>query len=93
MEEDGILKITFVDAEHFFEIHVEDNGSDITWEKLDLLTAKLTEDHSEEITAIINIHRRLKIYFGENSGLTLKKSLLGGLEVIIRMTKTNLRVR
>jgi Putative regulator of cell autolysis len=89
MEEDGVLKITFIDAEPFFEIHVEDNGSDITLEKLELLTGKLTENHSEEITAIINIHRRLQIYFGENSGLTLKKNSLGGLEVIIRMTKSN----
>lgn len=88
MEENGILRITFVDADPYFEIHVEDNGSEINLEKLKLLSAKLTEDNFEEITAIINIHRRLKIYFGENSGVTLKKSRLGGLEVIIRMNKS-----
>lgn len=57
-------------------------------EELELLTAKLEQNNSQEITAIINIHRRLKIYFWESSGLTLSKSRLGGLEVIIRMIKT-----
>ena len=38
-----------------------------------------------ETTAIININRRLKLYFGDKSGLLVERSELGGLKVIVHV--------
>lgn len=38
-----------------------------------------------ETTAIININRRLKLYFGDKSGLLVGRSELGGLKVIVHV--------
>lgn len=40
-------------------------------------------DPRMETTALVNIHRRLKIYFQQSSGLEVERSSLGGL--LIRM--------
>lgn len=82
-EEGGILKITFVDKATFLEIRVEDNGdhSDI---QLDKLNALLVNKEHGEVTGLLNIHKRLQIYFGEEAGLAVRKSPLGGIEVKIK---------
>jgi len=36
-----------------------------------------------EITGLVNVHRRLRIKYGEQSGLQLAQGKLGGLQVII----------
>ena len=38
-----------------------------------------------ETTEIININRRLKLYFGDKSGLLVERSELGGLKVIVHV--------
>lgn len=85
MEEDGLLNITFVVNEPFLEIHIEDNGQDTDALTPEELNARLENNDSGEVTGILNIHKRLKIYFGERSGLVVRKSSLGGVEVIIKL--------
>ncbi|NOU79013.1 HAMP domain-containing protein [Paenibacillus sp. LMG 31459] len=84
-EADGYLRVSFVHAHPFLEIHVEDNGSEVDWVKLEKIISHLDSEDFEEVTALINIHKRLKIHFGISSGLVLQRGHLGGLEVIIRM--------
>ncbi len=83
-EEGGILKITFVEKEAFLEIRVEDNGDhgDI---QLDKLKALLGNKEHVEVTGLLNIHKRLQIYFGEEAGLAVRRSSLGGIEVLIKL--------
>lgn len=88
-ESDGLLKITFADAHPFLEIHVEDNGAEADSAKLEQISASLHNENAEEISALINIHRRLQIYFGKPSGLDIRRSSLGGIEVIIRILREN----
>ena len=42
-------------------------------------------DDGVETTALINIHRRLKLFFGPASGLCLSRSSLGGLCVCMHI--------
>ena len=45
-------------------------------------------DDSIETTALINIHRRLQIYFNRQSELTVDRSSLGGLLVRMHIDDT-----
>ena len=66
------------------DIIVEDNGSTITDTGLAELQNSLESDaEGLETTGIINIHRRIRLVFGEESGLRLSRSELGGLKAVL----------
>ena len=68
-----------------FDITIENSG-EISDETLQSLNEKLqSTDMQVETTAIININRRLKLYFGDKSGLLVGRSELGGLKVIVHV--------
>lgn len=80
----GFLRITFEKIHGVIRIIVEDNGEHLSEEKLAMLQQRILHISEEnEMTGIINIHRRLMITFGEDSGLSLERSDLNGLKVII----------
>ncbi len=82
--EDGLLLVTFADKENGIRITVEDNGDALSDESIQTLSTMLqSEDSFSEITGIININRRLKLFFQNESGITVSRSGLGGLKVII----------
>lgn len=72
---------------HFRELHiaVEDNGESITQERLSALRRYMEEspDSDREVTALLNIHRRLRLNYGDRSGIWLSMSPLGGLKAEI----------
>jgi two-component system sensor histidine kinase YesM len=64
-----------------FDIVVENSGT-LTDDTLIAIRKRLTErDDEQETTALVNIHKRLQIYFGEISALIVERSALGGLLV------------
>lgn len=68
-----------------FDIIIENSG-EISDETLQSLNEKLqSTDMQMETTAIINTNRRLKLYFGDKSGLLVGRSELGGLKVIVHV--------
>lgn len=68
-----------------FDIIVENSGS-VSDQTLEDIRARLQSTDSDiETTALVNIHRRLKIYFGEGSGLEVERSPLGGLLVCMHI--------
>ncbi|MCP1308552.1 histidine kinase [Paenibacillus tyrfis] len=71
-----------------FLLYVEDNGQSITDEEIDLLQKKLRYSSSriEETTGIMNVHRRIQLRYGEAYGITVSRSELGGLQVIIKLS-------
>ncbi len=81
---DGLLNITFIPEGRRLTVVVEDNGEDLTSEGLDELRNAVYAQ--EEITGLVNIHRRLRLYYGHDSGLEFSKSPLGGLRVSLRIT-------
>lgn len=81
---DGRLQVLFMDADGFLSIIIEDNGDQTSQENIDELTAKLADESgSTEFTGLLNIHRRIRLSFGVNSGLSVCRSELGGLKAIV----------
>lgn len=77
----GIVAVSFEELENELDIIVEDNGNTINDTELAKLQKALDCDgEGLETTGIINIHRRIRLVFGEESGLKLSRSGLGGLK-------------
>nr|WP_255654281.1 histidine kinase [Cohnella sp. REN36] len=84
IEENGLIVVRFESADDQFDIVIEDNGDQLTDEKLNALSLALSDrDALAETTGMVNIHRRLNITFGENSGIRVDRSPLGGLRVTL----------
>ncbi len=82
----GIVSIYFEEFENQLNIIVEDNGNDMTDSGLTEVQ-KMLENSAEEAetTGIINISRRIKLVFGEESGLSVSRSQLGGLKATLKI--------
>lgn len=73
-----------------FYIYVEDNGEFMTDEEIEALGKKLrySTNQIEETTGMLNVHRRIQLRYGEEYGITVSRSELGGLQVIIKLSKS-----
>ncbi|MGG4343464.1 sensor histidine kinase [Paenibacillus lautus] len=71
-----------------FYIYVEDNGEFITDEEIEALGKRLrySTNQIEETTGMLNVHRRIQLRYGEEYGITVSRSELGGLQVIIKLS-------
>jgi two-component system sensor histidine kinase YesM len=80
---EGRLRISFLVELDRLHVLVEDNGEHLTdlklQERKELLRSRNRD--LEEVTALINIQRRIQIRFGEDWGLTLSRSEWGGMSV------------
>lgn len=82
----GLLRVHFYMEESYIEIVVEDNGNELRMEDIELLQERLlNETSTDEMTGLMNIHRRLRLTYGEKSGLFLSRSELQGLRVAVRI--------
>ncbi|RKP48896.1 HAMP domain-containing protein [Cohnella endophytica] len=88
MLQPGELWIHSDEKENAFFLYVEDNGRKIKDEEIELLRKKLQYATSriEETTGILNVHRRIQLRFGEEYGLAVSRSELGGLRVTIKLS-------
>ncbi|CAI6084073.1 sensor histidine kinase [Cohnella sp. JJ-181] len=67
-------------------IAVGDNGEMLTDERLEALVRSLGhQTPNTEYTGLLNVHRRLRLRFGEDAGVAVSRSELGGLRVEIRI--------
>lgn len=72
-----------VQSPYQFQILVENSGN-VSDDTVKMIREKLANtDPRMETTALVNIHRRLRIYFQQSSSLEVERSSLGGL--LIRM--------
>jgi two-component system sensor histidine kinase YesM len=71
-----------------FSLYVEDNGQSITDEEIEQLQKKLrySSKQIDETTGILNVHRRIQLRYGEEYGITVSRSELGGLRVRIKLS-------
>lgn len=85
----GQLMVSFATGADCALLMVEDNGDALTDSILESMTRSLsTQDDVQETTGLINIHRRLQLFFGPGYGLTFDRSALGGLRVTMRLPLT-----
>lgn len=80
---EGRLQIRFAADSDRYYFSVEDSGASLTEERMAEMIAKLSLENEIETTGLINIHRRLKLKYGERGGLEIMHSALGGLLVRI----------
>ncbi|CAM3366413.1 sensor histidine kinase [Marinicrinis lubricantis] len=86
MPDEGFLRVTFDMKPREADIIVEDNGNLLDDAHLQALSERFSAtSESQEMTGMVNIHRRIVLTYGEGSGLFLSRSVLGGLQVLIRI--------
>ncbi|GJM75130.1 hypothetical protein HMSSN036_73460 [Paenibacillus macerans] len=79
-----MIAVRFEKASSQVRIIVEDNGDRLADEALERIRITLHDVRDQaETTGMVNIHRRIRITFGEDSGLQTERSELGGLRVTI----------
>ncbi|WP_336771008.1 sensor histidine kinase [Paenibacillus sp. MMO-58] len=79
------IRVYFQTTDDKLSIFVEDNGKQLTDEKLLDLEKQFMEAHSSESSGLNNIHRRLQLIYGEEHGLQVARSELGGLLVRLQI--------
>lgn len=80
----GIISIDFIYDENYLIISVRDNGKGFDRQSLEYLEYAF-EDNSDidDITGMINVNRRLKLMYADNSGLKIMNNGNCGAEVDI----------
>ncbi|MCD9020608.1 sensor histidine kinase [Cohnella silvisoli] len=79
---DAYIRVSFPSMEGAVAIVVEDNGEELTDLKMSSLRKQLEfHDDNQETTGLLNIHRRIQLKYGMESGLTVSRSEWGGLKV------------
>ncbi|WP_158301550.1 sensor histidine kinase [Paenibacillus mesophilus] len=83
----GLLCVRFQEETGELLIEVEDNGSRIDPEQIERLNGLLRRSGTdmELTTGVFNVHRRLRIKFGDNAGLCFALGEKGGLLVRMRI--------
>lgn len=83
----GLLKIQFRQEVGYLIISVADNGERMTEEKAARIRELLSAEHgpAETGSGLRNVHQRVKLRFGEGSGLFIRLASLGGLLVEIKI--------
>ena len=70
----GLLRVHFNMEESFIEFVVEDNGNELRMEDIELLQERLlNETSTDEMTGLMNIHRRLRLTYGEKAVFSLQE--------------------
>ena len=89
---DNIIRMKFSpDDAQLLHIIIEDNGDQLTDEKLAELDREFQSGTPiQETAGLINIHKRLQLYFGPKCGLEVSRSELGGLCVNIILPLSSL---
>jgi len=85
----GAISITARITSEDLYITVEDNGVGMTQETIDklLLSPEQTKELSSSGYGVYNVHERIRLYGGENSGLTLKSTPGLGTSISIRIAR------
>lgn len=86
-DEPLFLRIRYLEEKQIACIRVENNGS-VSDEVIDSIRNQLeAPEMRSEMTGLLNIHHRLKLFFGEEAGLQVRRSELGGFCVEIRILR------
>lgn len=82
---DGLVHIHFSSPfGTLLKITVEDNGEEVTDSDIQRLNLSLKSREQEtELTGLLNIHSRIQLLHGSQSGLSFSRSMLGGFSVLL----------
>jgi two-component system sensor histidine kinase YesM len=82
--EAGLILISGVEHAGSFSLTVEDNGSGMSQDEIDLLKRKLLDINNEEqLCGLWNVSQRMMLQYGKQGHLELDVSPYGGLKVTL----------
>lgn len=83
----AMIAVRFERLPDTLAVTVEDNGQGLSDAELERLRALLAapQNDAEEVTGLINIHRRIMLLNDDRYGLMLERSGLGGLRVTLNL--------
>ncbi len=88
---DGLLRVHFTPKERGIEIVIEDNGDHLSDEMIHQINCNIEQSKNlictNEVTGILNIFRRIRTFYKNSSNLSISRSDLGGMKVIIFLTE------
>jgi two-component system sensor histidine kinase YesM len=88
MRDEGVITVKGYQMENDIFIEVTDNGMGIPEEEQILLLTDNTRARKRGSgIGLINVHQRIKLYFGEEYGLQIKSELDEGTTIIIHLPK------
>ena len=88
---DPTIKISYEENDDYYAVIISDNGQGISDQELAQLISILDDSSKEiETSAIINIHRRLNMMYGKQSGISIWKDSFG-FNVKISLSKEGLK--
>ena len=88
---DGLLKISFHLETDMVIVTIEDNGEELSDETLTSLQQSLqqitADSFTGEMTGLLNICKRLQLYFDQTDVMQISRSPIGGLQISIKLYK------
>jgi two-component system sensor histidine kinase YesM len=85
---DGKLRISFEEGQNHLLIHIDDNGESFTAnaDSINQLQQLFTNHHEiKEPSGLINIHKRLQLFFDQESGISVSMNEWNGLRVTLKL--------
>ncbi|GIP19359.1 sensor histidine kinase YesM [Paenibacillus montaniterrae] len=79
----GRLRVKFAKYVNGVRVSVDDNGDELDDGKIESLNRMLIRSDVLETTGILNIHQRIRLMFGEPSGLHFERNEWNGLKAVI----------
>jgi two-component system sensor histidine kinase YesM len=83
------MKVRFSKSDRILTISIEDNGDELTDETLTALQGSLSgpisSDSSRETTGMLNICRRLQIFYRKQEVMVVARSDMGGMRVDLQI--------
>lgn len=87
----NLIKITAKENEDCMEINIEDDGIGLSKDALSMIQNNLDvreeAETMEKSIGLQNIHKRIQLQYGKDSGLILKRNETNGITVIVIMNK------
>jgi len=89
MEGNGLLRLYFEKRKNALAIIIENSGMGVPDKKIAEMNDALDSDATNvHITSTINIHQRIKLFYGNNYGLSFSPSPLGGIKTTFLLDPT-----
>ncbi|WP_455616906.1 sensor histidine kinase [Eisenbergiella sp.] len=86
---DGVIRMKLTDMPDYLQVIIEDNGDSLSPETLselkERLTAVMANTLEEETTGLLNIAKRLQLFYSSNDIIRAERSPLGGLRITLTL--------
>jgi two-component system sensor histidine kinase YesM len=84
---EGSVEIRFNEEVEALKIMIRDDGGRMTDEKISVLRERLNAPDEGETTGIINIHSRLRLFYGPAASIEVSRNEVSGLTLVMTIPK------